>query len=890
MTIDPDNPLGLSTTALEEVDRLCVQFERGWQLGERPEITDYLARASDEKNRSALLQELLLLEIDYRRSRGESPACAEYTSTFPSDAVVIETVFAGSGETDQLSSPTDAAVPRSSDTSPKQMGRYRILERVGEGGFGIVYRAHDDQLQRDIAIKVPHRHLARRVAAFDLFRQEARAVATLRHPAIVPVYDVHFDEDDPSSSFVVCEFMAGGDLSSAEELPMAPLRAAGVVQRLARALHHAHHHGLVHRDVKLSNVLRDADGNVFIADFGLALREQEVGCGGGFAGTPANMSPEQARGTGHLVDGRTDVYGLGVVLYQLLTGRRPFEQEDVASLLEAIQHRDPRPPRQIDDEIPAELERIALRALAKQPADRYPTALDMAEDVARWQRRQSAAAWPGRPLLLAAAAAVLLVAGWVLLSSRSTSATQNIAVTPPVTPIRTLAVLPFQPVAQDAQMDYLGWGLADSLITRLSNLRQIVVRPTDAIREYVDGDSDPVTTGKHLQVDAVLQGSIQQTSDRTRMRLRLVRVADGALLWAQTFDEDSVDLFAVQDAISEHVIRALTLQLTAQDRKRLGRQQTENRQAFEAYIKARYHWNQRSLAGPKEIRQAIKHFQAAIDTDPTYALAYAGLAECYAVLNVYTGTLDPEALPRARAAAKRALEIDDELTEAHTTLAYVTMNFDWDWDQAERQFRRAIELNPNYATAHQWYGELLQYSLRFDEAVVQFQRAAELDPLSTVIKDMQASPYLWRRDYERARQEYAKAVELHGGSVLSNYGLAVCCEQEKKYEQALEYYRRQGYRPGQAYALGKLGRVEEVREMRDELLQWQPHQAYPYHIATTYLGTEEYDQALDWLEKAKQQRDEHLVWLQVDAKLDPLRKHPRFLQLLKDVGWVQPPE
>ena len=883
MAPDPDNPLGLSASVLEQVDQLCMRFERSWRSGQRPAIEEFLSAGPGEA-RSALLQELLLLDVDYRKQRGECPVHSDYTNLFQDQAPLLKTVFANSGDTDPAIVGQDSV--QSPSEPPSRFGRYRVIERRNQGGFGTLYRARDDELERDVAIKVPHRHLVDRPAAIDLFRREARAVATLSHPAIVPIYDVHFDSHDPASCYVVSEFMPGGDLAAyAEENKLAPDEIARIVQRIADALHFAHGRGFVHRDVKLSNILRDAQGEVYIADFGLALRDEEVGSGHGYAGTPANMSPEQARGDGHLVDGRTDVYGLGVVLYELLTGRRPFETKNVPELLTEIQCREPKPPRQIDDTIPAELERICLKALAKHPVDRYSTALDLARNLDRARRAESHSllSRPATWLTAAVIVAILLVA-WLIPKDTWNEVSGNVH---RPSRIRTLAVLPFRPVVKNEDSAYLGLGMADSLITKLSNLRQIVVRPTAAIHEYVDAPGDPVEAGDKLRVDAVLEGTIQQTAGQTRATVRLLRVADGHAIWAETFEEGAVDLFALQDLISTQVARALALQLTAQEQARLERRHTENREAYEAYVKGLYHWNQRARPSGGQLGKAIEFFQKAIEADPLYALAYCGLADTYALLNLWSGKIDETAFPRARAAAKRALELDPDLDQAQATFAMISFYHDWDWQKAEQGFRRAIELNPNYATAHQWYGEFLYFSTRFDEAIAELKKAAELDPLSPVISALQPTPYLWRRDYDRALRELAKAADRTPDSALVYFGFGLCHEQASQFDTALKYYRKQFYLPGQAIVLAKLGQETESRRILAEMHERVPHRSSQYNVALVHLALGEIEQAFDCLNDARKQRDEHMVWLRVDPRLDPIREDPRFVQLLKEVGWTR---
>ncbi|MEM7313278.1 MAG: tetratricopeptide repeat protein, partial [Planctomycetota bacterium] len=312
---------------------------------------------------------------------------------------------------------------------------------------------------------------------------------------------------------------------------------------------------------------------------------------------------------------------------------------------------------------------------------------------------------------------------------------------------------------------------------------------------------------------------------------------------------------------------------------------TQSRAAHEAYVRGRYFWHQRSTIGTGGLGLAVKHFKQAIDHDPLYAQAYTGLAECYAVSNVYTGRLDQKSFPRARAAAKKALELDDKIHEAHATLAFVKFYYEWDWKGAEKGYQRAIELNPNHATTRQWYAELLYFSQRFDESIAQLKKAAELDPLSPVIESQLGTPYLFRRDYKQARHEYEKAASHHPDAAILLYGLAVCEMKAGNLEEALKYYQKQEFLPGQAYVLGMLDRKEEARAILSRLEAAQPHAYFPYHLALIHIGLGEHEKAVEWLQTAFAQKDEHIVWLLVDPHLDPIRGRPEFTQLLKKVGW-----
>ncbi len=884
-----DNPFNLNSTALEKIDGVCLEFERVWKTGSRPNLDAHLSLV-DAEVRMALLRELILLDVDYRRSRGESPSRADYVDCLPPTGVVfVDTIFDPSAQanmsthrgTRHLSLATSANKDSSGEL-PEFLGRYRVMELIGEGGFGVVYRAHDSQLKRDVAIKVPHARLDGHVQAGKLFRNEAQTVARLRHPAIVPVFDVHFDPDRLSSCFVVSQFMEGDNLAlHADGRPIPAHQAATIVARIAEALHYAHEQGLVHRDVKLSNILRDGNGEVFIADFGLAVGQEHIAAGEGFAGTPTSMSPEQARGDAGSVDRRSDVYGLGAVLYELLTGRRPFTEPGLESLLEQIQATAPQPPRELNDGVPVELERICLKALAKKPTDRFSSAREMAAELRSCQSTPTT----GRGYSRWLPAAVLLLTFSVFLIRQKFATPVSTAST--TAEIRSLAILPFGSTGERDNDDYDEMGMADCLNSRLGRLRQIVVRPTRSIKDLSESSGDARQLGRRLKVDAVLKGSVHQTRTGTQTNVQLVQVTDGKILWEESFDHNVVDVLEIQDTISVEVANTLVAQLPSDEKIRVERRPTDSQVAHEAYVKGRYHWNQRSNGGSLSIGKAIRHFKAAIDADPLFAQAWSGLAESYALSNAWSSAMDEQALPRARAAALKALEIDNDLHDAHATLALVLFYHDWNWEESEKEFRRAIELNPSYATTHQWFGETLYFRSRFDESIKELKRAAELDPLSEVIASLQGTPHLFRRDYESAQREYQRALKVYPKSVLAFWGMAVLSECEGQAEKALSYYQRTGQRYGQAYMMARLGRAEEAKKIRQKCIDNEPFPTHPFNIALIDIGLGDFDSAFHWLEKGKEIRDERLVWLKVDPRLDPLRDDPRFVKLLNDVGWIE---
>ncbi len=463
-------------------------------------------------------------------------------------------------------------------------------------------------------------------------------------------------------------------------------------------------------------------------------------------------------------------------------------------------------------------------------------------------------------------------------------------------PVKSIAVLPFKPLSADDSDEYLGLGMADSLITELSNIKQIVVRPTSAVRKYGGLEQDPIAAGREQGVDAVLEGSIQRSGERMRVTVRLMNVRDGTALWAYKCDGQCADIFALQDLISEDVAQALTLKLTGEEYKRLTKRYTGSKAAYQSYIKGRYFWNKRTEEG---FRKGIEYFEQAIANDPDYALAYAGMADCYNLLSSYYMLPQKETYPKAKAAAIKALEIDNAIAEAHVSLAYVKLNYDWDWAGAEREYKRAIDLSPNYATAHQWYAWQLMLMGRGDEAIRQMRRAQEIDPLSLAINTDLGLQFYYMRQYDQAIVEYRKALEMDPGMVQIHSYLFFAYLYDGRYGEAFEEQGKAitllGGRPESVAA-----RIEDLAELKKayavsgEKGYWQKqldiakkdaNQTYgPASLAGFYAVLGEKDQAFELLEKAYEERAELMLYLKVDPLFDNLRSDPRFADLARRVG------
>lgn len=497
--------------------------------------------------------------------------------------------------------------------------------------------------------------------------------------------------------------------------------------------------------------------------------------------------------------------------------------------------------------------------------------------------RRDARRWPSRTLLAMSLLGLAAVISYLWIS-QGPKKTETGAT-------RSIAVLPFKLIGAESGTDeHFSLGMADALITKLSSIRGIVVRPTSAVRDYTNSQQDARVVGRELEVESVLEGNIQKSGERIRVTVQLVSVRDGAPLWSESFDENFTDIFTVQDRVSEQVVRALALELSSEEQKRLTRRQTESVEAYQAYLRGRFFWNKRSEEG---YTKALQHFQHAIELDPAYAQAYAGLADAYALLGSMGGNSvlpRSEAMPRAKAAAEKALAIDDTLAEAHTSLAFVRMHYEWDWSAAEREFRRAIEINPNYATAHHWYAYYFTAMGQMDEAIAEIRRAQEIDPLSLIINTDVGEMLYYARRYDEAIKQCRKTLEMDPNFVLAHRVIGWAYWQKGMPKEAIAELNKAANIPGgRVHVLASLGHIYAASGNRDEAQRilselkevgTQGHGA-PYEMAAFYAGLGERDQAFAWLEKAYEERSGSLILLRLEPLLSPLRSDPRYHTLLR---------
>jgi serine/threonine-protein kinase len=778
-----------------------------------------------------------------------------------------------------------------------KLGPYEILALLGAGGMGEAYRARDTRLDRIVALKVLPRLSAKDVEARRRFEQEARAISKFNHPNICALYDVGRHDD---IDFLVMEYLEGETL--AKRLSRGPLPVDlwfRYAQEVADALERAHRLGVVHRDLKPSNIVLTESGAKLL-DFGIAtLHDGESGPEAertgrtqtGRAGTAAYMSPEQL--AGGAIDARSDLFSFGAVLFEMASGRRAFS--GTVGAASAIEQRLPAV-TDLPPGLPASLGAVIKKALDPDRARRYQRASEIVGDLRRaardWAAMQERSGGARRPWKRPAAAAAIVAAA--LIASAIVFVSGRRGVPAMVNGTRAVAVLPLKPlVAGGADDEYLGLALADALITQLGAFKTVAVRPLSATSRY-GGNRDPIAVGRDLHADLVLDGAIQRVRDRLRVSVSLVRVADNATVWSDRFDSPWTDVFQVQDAIAEQVGRALAVALSGEGRERIARRRTGSVEAYEAYLKGRYFWNMRSADG---LQKALDYFQQAIAGDRDYAQAYAGLADTYALLGSMPYAVLPptEASRKAKAAATSALQIAPTLPEAHVSLAFVTYGFDWDWRSGEAEFRRAIELDPDYATAHYWYSLYLGQLGRLDEALREAQRALELEPLSLVGTYAVGLVHYFARRYDQAREFAQKTLEIAptfppGLRLLGSVDLAVNHAQDgaAHMQRLVELGPNNSLHAALlAYAYGRAGRRNDAREILEALEKTAKLRYLPAaHIAMGYVGLDDHEAAFRWFNKSFEERSQAMTFLKIEPLFDSLRPDPRFDDLTRRVGFV----
>jgi eukaryotic-like serine/threonine-protein kinase len=784
----------------------------------------------------------------------------------------------------------------------KSLGRYRILSLLGRGGMGEVYRAKDTTLGRDVAIKVLPSAFSIDRDRLRRFEQEARAASALNHPNIITIHEFGQEE---GVHFIVSEFIEGETLRrriGSEKAPGKRMNAAEILDlaiQITSALNAAHEAGIVHRDVKPENVMVRPDGLVKVLDFGLAkLVERRSydtatdvndaseattvsGGTGVVMGTVKYMSPEQARG--ERLDARSDLFSLGVALYEMAAGRSPFARETVVDTIASILEKEPPPLAQFTSEVPEALELIIRKMLGKARGERYQTARELLEDLKRLKRGEAPVAsspakkeFPTgavnlRNAAIALAALIAVIAG-VVYFNKSDKAVESIA------------VLPFINADGNQETEYLADGVTESVINALTQLSNLAVRPRNQVFRYKGREIDPQAAGRELEVEAVLTGQLTPHAGQLVFGLQLIDVRKNRQLWGAKYTGRSADMPLMQ----AQIVREIAEKLRPADRLQATKRYTENAEAYNLYLQGRYFWNQRSREG---YGKAIKLFTQATDLDPTFALAHAGLADCY-VLGGGQPTSVHEAMSKARASAMLALNLDETLGEAHASLAQVQLFNDWNLVEAEESFNRAINLKSNYETAQHWYAIMLAVAGRFPEAIDRIKRAQALDPVSPIIAKDAGVIYYYAGQYDLALAECNKALDLSPDFYPARATLGDIYLQQGKREEALAELRKADQLEGRlltkaalGYGYAVSGQKEKALEALNEMRRGSSDRAVPaFYVALLYTGLGQKDAAFKWLRQAYQERAYRMIYLKVDPAFASLRSDPRFSGLLRDIG------
>ena len=837
----------------------------------------------------------------------------------------------------------------SDDSPPEYIAHYRILRRLGKGGMGEVLLAEDTkQHGRKVALKVLPEEVTRSESRLRRFRQEARAILALNHPNILTVYEIGEAGD---KYYIATEYIEGETLRQC--LWSEPLKldeALGVAIQVAMALEAAHAAGIVHRDIKPENIMLRQDRFVRdrivkVLDFGLAkLTDRDSSAAdpeavtipisetnpGIIMGTSGYMSPEQAQGD--TIDTRSDVFSLGVVLYEMIAGQPPFKgRTDSHTRVSIIDH-DPVPLVQHDPNVPRQLDRIVTKALAKDKLKRYQTITDLKLDLEQLRdevhtstgeraiaqpQSDGAAETKAITQMTAARSQVETVAesaaprvsaiteprrtNWLKYAIPAVLAAVSIGIivyfTRATPAINSVAILPFVNDTKDPNAEYLSDGITESIINSLSQLPNLRVMSRNASFRFKSSNMDAVEAGRNLNVGAVLTGRLVALDNRLVIRTELIKVADGSQLWGDEYNSSVTDIFSVQDEVSRKISQSLRVRLSGEDEEKLSKRYTKDAEAYQLYMKGRYFWNKRNEEG---FRNGIEYFKRAEEKDPTFALAFSGLADSYALLCDIGVAKPVDEMPKAKAAAQKAVDADPTLAEAYTSRAFVRLAYDWDWLGAESDFQQALKLNPKYPTAHQWYASYLMQMGKFNRAKAEIEEAHKLDPLSPIITANHGLYSYYEHNYDDAIAIYKQGLKSDPDFWVARHYLALAYVQKGMYNEAIAELRMlikappSGPIPDKVietemeassslgFAYGMAGKIAEAKDILSKLQSLsQRRYISGIYFAIVYAGLKDSERTVHYLNEAFQSRQPGLVLIRIDPTFDWLRSDPKFQELTR---------